>query len=74
LVLRAVDEHFQITPGPHPELMMYLDARLAIALGVKPAHVMEESWLEWLPMDSSSAEAPVSDELWRRPYKPRKST
>ncbi|HXB66590.1 MAG TPA: hypothetical protein VNV42_17160 [Solirubrobacteraceae bacterium] len=69
-----MDEHFQITPGPHPEFTMYLDARLAIALGVKLADVMEESWLEWLPMDSSSAEPPVSDEFWRRPYRPLKST
>ena len=29
--LRTLDEHFQTNPAPHPELTMYLDARLGIA-------------------------------------------
>jgi transcriptional regulator with XRE-family HTH domain len=44
----------------------------AIALGVELADVVEDSWLEWLPLDEASAEPPISDEFWRRPYRPKK--
>ncbi len=44
----------------------------AIALGVKLADVLEDEWLEWLPLDEASAEPPIRDEFWRRPYRPDK--
>jgi transcriptional regulator with XRE-family HTH domain len=43
----------------------------AIALGVSLGDVVEESWMEWLPLDAASAEPPARDEFWRRPYRPK---
>jgi transcriptional regulator with XRE-family HTH domain len=41
----------------------------AIALGVELSDVIEDDWLAWLAMPGA-AEAPESDEFWRRPYRP----
>lgn len=46
----------------------------ALALGVELDDVLEDEWLEWLPLHKTAASPPEPDEFWRRPYHPPSAT
>lgn len=70
--LRALDEHFQIAPGPHAELTMLLDARLGIAPNF-PNDVNETGTLGLVPFGKSLTDelvVPIAREHWAREIAP----
>lgn len=42
----------------------------SIALGVELDDVLEDEWLEWLPLRKIAVTPPDADAFWRRPYRP----
>jgi hypothetical protein len=70
--LRTLDEHFQTTPTPHPELTMYLDARLGIAPNY-PDDINETGTLGLVQCVRSLTDelvVPIAREQWAREIGP----
>ncbi|HTU78534.1 MAG TPA: hypothetical protein VMF09_07225 [Solirubrobacteraceae bacterium] len=70
--LRTLDEHFQTNPAPHPELTMYLDARLGIAPNF-PDDVNETGTLGLVQLAKPLTDelvVPIAREHWAREIAP----
>lgn len=70
--LQALDQHFQSSPGPHPELTMVLDARLGIARNY-PNDVNETGTLGLVQCAKPLADElrlPIAREQWAREIGP----
>ena len=69
---QALDQHFQTSPGPHPELMMILDARLGIAANY-PQDVNDTGTLGLVQCAKPLADElrlPIAREQWAREIGP----
>jgi hypothetical protein len=67
--LRTLGEHFQTNPMPHPELTMYLDARL----GIDPNDVNETGTLGLVQCAKTLTDelvVPIAREHWAREIGP----